>query len=224
MGGITFKRDFLKVAYLPMIGTTLMCILLGWDGIYSRIDGLILFGSFIGYLFFLYKREQHHHLGRIEKKKDVQPLRDTFIALIAIAFMLGSAHLMLSSAQEIVLLTGLGGSLIGVISLGVASASPELFTAVFGVKQRAPGAALGTLIGSNITNPLVAIGGGAIISTYWVPKALVLWDLPMETITAALLLVYLLKVKGKLGKGGAIYLIGLYFFYLAIRIVFFAVD
>jgi len=31
---------------------------------------------------------------------------------------------------------------------------------------------------SNIINPLEAIGVGAIISTYFVPRPLILWDLP----------------------------------------------
>lgn len=32
MGELTFTKTFLFHAYLPMIGTTLMCIILGWDG------------------------------------------------------------------------------------------------------------------------------------------------------------------------------------------------
>jgi cation:H+ antiporter len=83
---------------------------------------------------------------------------------------------------------------------------------------------LGTLIGSNITNPLVAIGGGAIISTYWVPRPLVLWDLPWETVTGAILWMILWFSKGKIGKKGAIYLTVLYFVYVTLRMTFFSVD
>jgi len=119
--------------------------------------------------------------------KSVNVKADSLIALTCFILMLGSAHFLLKTAQDVVVLTGLGGSLIGVIGLGVASASPEFFTAVFGLKQHSEGISLGTLIGSNITNPLVAMGGGALISTYWVPRPLIYWDLPMETITAALL-------------------------------------
>lgn len=223
MGGLTFKKDFLKIAYLPMIGTTLMTLILAWDGILSRIDGLILFATFILYMIFLYKRESHIK-EKAMKSKDIHIVKDFTISLACIILILISAHFLLSATQQIVLITGLGGSLIGVISLGVVAASPELFTAISGLRQKATGISLGTLIGSNITNPLVGIGIGSLISTYWVPKPLVYWDLPMETITAALLLLYLIKTKGKLGRGGAIYLMGLYFAYLAIRIFYFSVD
>jgi hypothetical protein len=48
----------------------------------------------------------------------------------------------------------------------------------------------------------VAIGGGALISTYWVPRPLVFWDLPWETITGALLWIILWVNKGKIGPMG----------------------
>ncbi len=228
MGGVVFEKDFLKTAYAPMIGTTLMCLVLGWDGNYSRWDGLILFGTFIAYLIFLYRRDKSHVHEQVESKEkpeDVNLWMDTVVGLLCLFFMLLSAHFLLSSVQGIVEFTGLGGSIIGVVTLGVASASPELFTAIFGLKEGASGLSLGTLIGSNITNPLFAIGSGALLSTYWVPDPLIYWDLPMETITAALLLLYLLfKSEGKLGRKGALYLIGLYVAYLVIRFMYFSAD
>lgn len=114
--------------------------------------------------------------------------------------------------------------MIGVVTLGIASALPEMFTAISGLKHSAVGISLGTLIGSNITNPLLGIGLGSLISTYWVPKPLYLWDLPMETITAALLLVYLFLHHDKLGRWRGVYLIGLYVFYFVMRFIFFSMD
>jgi len=70
----------------------------------------------------------------------------------------------------------------------------------------------------------VAIGGGALVSTYYVPRPLVLWDLPWETLTGAVLWAVLWFNKGKLGKWGAVYLMVLYFVYLTSRALFFAVD
>ncbi len=221
MGGIKLKKDFLKTAYLPMIITTLMTLVLAWDRTLSRIDGMILIGTFFGYMYYLYKQENNkNHTTHPE----VKIVRDVTISIIGFTIMLVSAHFLLKITEQIVNLTGLGGSLIGVVTLGIASATPELFTAISGLKQKSAGLSLGTLIGSNIVNPLLAIGGGAIISTYWVPRPLIHLDLPMETITAAMLLLYLIKTKGKLGKKGAMGLIGLYFFYILIRVSYFAID
>ena len=48
-GTLYFRKYFLTKSMLPMIGTTVMCIVLGFDGNYSRFDGAILFGTFILY-------------------------------------------------------------------------------------------------------------------------------------------------------------------------------
>ena len=230
MGGLNFSKEFLKKDYLPMIGTTLITLILSVDvflsdfAVLSRIDGLILLGCFIGYMIFLYKSQSsiiHDHPERDESKN--VPL-DVLKVIIGMAAIIVSAHIALQSTQELVNMTGLGGSLIGVVTLGVASAFPEMFTAISALRHKAAGISLGTLIGSNITNPLLGIGLGALISTYWVPAPLYLWDLPMETITAALLLVYLLFHHEKLGRAGGVYLIFLYIFYIIIRFMFFAVD
>ncbi len=218
-----FSTDFLKKQYFPMMGTTLMCIVLGWDGIYSRLDGLVLIGSFFGYMYYVY------HTRRDRLNHDTEPStnihQDIIIGIGGMVAVLASAHIILSVAETVVAKTGLGGSLIGVATVGIVSALPEMMTALGGMAHKAEGISLGTLIGSNITNPLLAIGGGSIISTYWVPRPLVLWDLPMETITAAMLLVYLLFVSDKrLGWKGGLYLVGLYVFYIVIRFTYFAAD
>lgn len=135
-----------------------------------------------------------------------------------------AAQLVLGVIERVVLATGVGGSLIGVVTLGVASALPELTTALAGARKDAHGISLGTLVGTNITNPLVAIGLGAMLSTYYVPGPLLAWDLPWATVSGALLLGYLLWRKGRIGRWGAVYFIAMYAVYIAFRAIFFAVD
>ena len=110
-------------------------------------------------------------------------LRDAGITIVLLAVIITCATIVLSATEFIVDRTGVGGSLIGVITLGLASALPELTTALAGIKHKEAGISLGTLVGSNITNPLLAIGGGALISRYAVPRPLITWDLPWETLT-----------------------------------------
>ncbi len=235
-GALRFKRYFLWKTMIPMIATTIMCIVLGIDGTFSRVDGLILFGSFIAYMYYLYVDERKHYKEQDHGFTEDGELPEGvpgsskeawgyfFVALLALLFTVGSAMVALQVTEIVVDRTGVSGSLIGVLTLGIASALPELVTAVAGIRKGDVGLPLGTLIGSNITNPLVAIGGGAIISTYWVPRPLVMWDLPWETVTGAILWVILWFSKGKIGKKGAIYLTVLYFVYISMRMLFFSMD
>lgn len=234
-GTLYFRRYFLWKSMIPMIGTTIMCIILGWDGDYSRVDGAILFGTFIAYTYYLYVDERKHYKKEDNEissdeiaenipanKKEV--LVDAGVALLMLAVTVLAASYVLSITELVVVRTGIGGSLIGVVTLGIASAMPELITAMAGIRHKENGVSLGTLVGSNITNPLVAIGGGALLSTYAVPSPLIAWDLPWETVTGVLLWVILWLSRGKLKKGHAIYLLALYFVYIIFRAWFFAVD
>jgi len=234
-GTLYFRRYFLWKSMGPMIGTTIMCIIFGFDGDYSRLDGALLFGTFIGYTYYLYVDERRHY-----RKEDNLPqsdeiaenipanLKEVFIdagvALLTLAVTIIAATYVLQITELVVLRTGIGGSLIGVVTLGVASAMPELITALAGIRHGEKGVSLGTLVGSNITNPLVAIGGGALLSSYWVPRPLILWDLPWETVTGAILWAILWFSKGRLRKGHAFYLIAMYFVYITFRSIYFAVD
>jgi cation:H+ antiporter len=234
-GTMYFRRYFLWKSMVPMIGTTIMCIILGVDGIYSRVDGAILFGTFIVYSYYLYKDERKHYkkednIHESEEIAENVPKNmkevgvDTLVSLAMIGLTIVAAAIVLQLTELLVNRTGISGSLIGVVTLGLASALPELTTAIAGIGNKEHGISLGALVGSNITNPLVAIGGGALVSTYWVPRPLVAWDLPWETITGAILWAILWFTKGKLKKGHAVYLIILYFVYLFTRAYFFSVD
>lgn len=262
-----FSRKFLIRDYAPMMGTTLMTLILAlnWEGVISfltggslyvsgtltRLDGLILVGSFIAYMLYQYSTRNEELAEQGDAEPSSRPKIDFMIGLFAMGLVLGSAEIFLSVVELAVEETGLSGSMIGVASVGIVSAFPEMITAISGLRQGSEGVSLGTLIGSNITNPLLAIGSGALISTYAVPRPLVLWDLPMETITAALLLGYmfskeavgdaLAKPAEKIGLertagtlretenrvisiAGAIFLVVLYFVYLYVRFTYFQYD
>lgn len=265
--GFRFSRKFLIRNYAPMMGTTLMTLILAlnWKGIASfisggqlqvsgtltRLDGLILVGSFVAYMLYLYttRNEELAEQGDVEKSS--HPLKDFMIGISAMVAVLFSAEIFLQVVEIAIKETGLSGSMIGVASVGIVSAFPEMITAISGLRQGSEGVSLGTLIGSNITNPLLAIGTGAVISSYAVPRPLVLWDLPMETITAGVLLTYMFSkeaigdhlgsVARKLGlesaaerlestenrvisMAGAVLLILLYFVYLYVRFTYFQYD
>ena len=142
-GTLYFRRYFLWKSMIPMIVTTIMCILLGIDGNYSRMDGAILFGSFILYNYYLYVDERRHF-----KKEDNHPvsekiangiphnfnelLRDSLITMLMLGITTMTAGEVLNSTEIIAGRTDISGSLIGVMTLGVASALPELTTALVG--------------------------------------------------------------------------------------------
>ncbi|MHB1294746.1 MAG: sodium:calcium antiporter [Anaerolineae bacterium] len=229
-GTLYFRRYVLLKSLLPMIGAALLCMLLAWDRTYSRLDGVILFAAFVAYTYYLYGDERKHYKvpdvaeERSEPRTGRQALIDMGVALLTMVVTVACAQVVLNITELTVETTGLGGSLIGVVTLGVASALPELITALSGIGRNQHGITMGTLIGSNITNPLVAIGLGALVSTYRVPGPHLVWDLPWQAVGGAVLWLILWFNKGRLNRLSAVYLMVMYALYIGLRAVFFAVD
>ena len=163
--------------------------------IYSRLDGFILFGSFILPVLSLrderkyYKPEDHGFTAEGEVPEGTpQSGKEAWlyalISVVALTVTFAGAMLTLSVTEVIVGRTGIGGSLIGVLTLGVASALPELITAVSGIRK-GTGIPLGTLVAATSpirSSPLAAGRSSPRIG----PLSFGVWDLPWETLTTIL--------------------------------------
>jgi cation:H+ antiporter len=265
--GFRFSRKFLIRDYAPMMVTTLITLILAlnWKGVVSflsggalkvsgtltRLDGLVLVGSFCLYIYYLYTTRSEELAEQGDVAPSERPRLDFVIGVAGMMVVIGSAEVFLRIVEVGVQYTGLSSSMIGVATVGVVSAMPEMVTAISGLRHGSEGVSLGTLVGSNITNPLLAIGSGAVISTYAVPRPLVLWDLPMETVLAGVPVIYMFSrssIGNYLAKpfrkagfkqtaekleeadnrvlsiAGATILIFSYFFYLYIRFKYFGTD
>jgi cation:H+ antiporter len=98
------------------------------------------------------------------------------LAAFMLDLVLVSPSILLAVIQEVAAGVILGGFMIGVLTLGIASSSPEMSTVLDGSRRKTPVFAIGSLIGSNIVNPLIGFGLGGVVSTYYVPDAVIVWD------------------------------------------------
>ncbi len=222
---LVFDKKFLSQNYIAMLVTMWVVWILWLDWLYSQTDWAVLLLLFWMYLYFLYQQEQ----SWTEKTEvTIERLDHPWLAFAWLIwwlwFLLFASTITLEIVQHFVIHTNVSGSLIWVISLWIASALPELITAISWVRQKAKWISLWTLIWSNIINPLVAIWIWWVISGYYVPTPLKRRDLPMQIATALLLLGRLLLHKRSIWKAWWIFLIIIYFAYLFIRMKYFSID
>ncbi len=145
------------------------------------------------------------------------------ILIICFTLMTFAANKVLDSSVTIVEALNISSSFFGVIVLGIASALPELMTVLIACWKRKVAISAGVLIGSNITNPMFALGLGAIISTYTVPRVVIFYDLPIKIVTA-LLIFFMLWKEQIMKKTSGIALIILYLIYIYFRNRYYPVD
>jgi cation:H+ antiporter len=217
-GRMEISRRTIVDSFVPMAVALLLTLALAWDGSISRIDGLVLLIGYVAYLVYSYARRQ----------RTVNPggtssnvTTDGVIAIVMLALVLASASVLLAVIQGVVEGVLLGGSMIGVLTLGTASSFPEMSTVLDGIRRKTPVIALGTLVGSNVVNPLIGLGLGGVISTYYVPTSVIVWDLPFKILATVALLAHLHYRDGVLTRRSGMYLVGLYFVYIAGRMLLF---
>jgi cation:H+ antiporter len=117
-----YKKRFFIDTYLPMLGTFVLVFGLAYDGLLSRMDGVILLVIFLGFMVTSYQyRERSVDL-------EDQPTGNVFlhiaIAIGGLTVVVGSAYFTLIYVERIVENFGLNGSMVGVLSIGFAGALP----------------------------------------------------------------------------------------------------
>jgi cation:H+ antiporter len=222
-GRTHLTRSFVRTTYLPMVAVFVVVLALSWDGTVSRLDGALLLAGFLAYTALVVaKRSRADPDGEVLAGASTAPLRDAGLAAVGLAGVLGGAYVVLVAVARLVDVLALNGSMVGVVTIGLAAALPELTTVVESVRRRAPDIALGALVGSNVVNLLVGFGGGGLLSTYAVPPSVVRWDLPFKLVVAAGLLAVAHRRGYTLARREGAWLVGLYFVFVGVRYLLYA--
>ncbi len=216
IGNIYTTKKFLLRDYFVMFVSTILLYIFSLNGYISRFEGMFLCTGYILYLRHIISTDNR---GNTEENsyKDIN-LKKLIYLLLGLAILIISANFVLDSAIFLSDHYKISGSLIGTLLIGVCTALPEFTTSVIALTKNSSGLSLGTLIGSNITNPTLALGLGAIISGYYVDTTIINFDLPYR-ITIYILIFFLFWNGFKLNKIEACILIVLYIIYFSSRLL-----
>jgi cation:H+ antiporter len=220
-GRVTLSESLRRGAYYPMLAAFALTLLVTVDGRVSRLDGLVLLAGFVAYAYWTVSA--HAESEPLPGTAGARPRRAALVALVGFVLVLGSAFVVLRVVDDLVTTLGLNGSMIGVVTIGLAAALPELTTVVESLRRRTPELALGTLVGSNVVNPLVGFGLGGVVSTYTVPPAVIQWDLPFKLVVGVALLVVARHERWVVRRREGAWLVIAYFVFVSVRFLLFAV-
>lgn len=130
----------------------------------SRMDGIVFLLLFACYLIYSFKS------GKVEKKledtegKNERRLGVSILMVCAgLAALVFGGRLFVDSAKFIASAAGMSDKFIAVTVLAGGTSMPELVTCVVAALKKKGQLALGNIIGSNISNILLILGGSAVI-------------------------------------------------------------
>ena len=158
------KRDIpvnvLITVLLIVLGLERTLFRAGTDGL-SHMDGAILLVVFIVYMWMCFKT------GKVEEEESPAKKRSVWLCLVMIAAGLAGliigGNLFVDNATELARAMGVSDKFIAITILAGGTSMPELATCVVAAAKKKGQLALGNIIGSNVFNILLILGGSALI-------------------------------------------------------------
>lgn len=133
----------------------------------TRVDGAVMLACFAAYMFFSFKegKVQETPVPPAPGTKPRAPRLYKSILMIAggLAGLIYGGNLFVGSATDIARNLGWSDKFIAVTILAVGTSLPELATCIVAAVKGKGQLALGNIIGSNISNILLILGGAALI-------------------------------------------------------------
>ena len=160
-----WKRDIpmniLITVLLIVLGLEYTVFHIGTNGL-SRLDGGILIALFIGYMILSFKGNKPDEEDSPAKQRSIWMC---FLLVVAgIAGLAFGGKLFVNNATELAHALGVSDKFIAITILAGGTSMPELATCVVAAAKKKGQLALGNIIGSNVFNILLILGGSALIS------------------------------------------------------------
>ena len=169
--GLKIRESWLKRDGLIMLLAVLLLTFFLLTGyVLERWEAGILVSLYIIYIGWLLKHRKVIQLEEEENRDEVEVRGSSwstaaYIIMVigGLAFAVFAAHHLVEYASMIALELNVPQAIVGTTVSGIGTSLPELTIAIMASK-RSQGVAIGTLIGSNITDPLLSIGLAGLIS------------------------------------------------------------
>ncbi len=228
-----------KVDVPVMIGAALTLMVMAWDGVLSRADGLLLLIAALSYTLSLVllsrrespamRREFAEEFGRetlVPGKDDALRSRWArglwYLALlvVGIALTLLGAELLVSGAVRLARGFGVSDEIIGLTIVAVGTSAPELATTLVATLKDDRDVAIGNLVGSCIYNILFILGVTSLVAPAGLSVAHDLFwiDLPLAAGVALLMLPVFRTGDSVSRREGALF-VGIYLLYMGALLV-----
>lgn len=169
---LTITKSNLKRDIPLNIIVTIILILLGMNfTIFGagkdqlcRIDGAILLVIFVLYLWSSFKSDSSDEENGGEGIKEYSTFMSISMVAAGLAALIFGGKLFVNSATELAKMFGVSDKFIAITVMAAGTSMPELATCVVAALKGRGQLALGNVLGSNIANILLILGGSALIS------------------------------------------------------------
>lgn len=212
---IKVAKSTLRIEIPFVIGTSAVILLLGRDGMISRLDGVILWVLFLAYLGYLFWMAKHGNGDDGEEINTDRAIWKSLLwAVIGLVLIVLGSDIAVEGASRLARMMGLSERLIGLTIVALGTSLPELCTSVAAARRGNADIAIGNIVGSNVFNILFVVGTSSLINP--IPFAAAFTTDALISIAAALMLLVLCLRRKALTRAGGIIMLASYLAYFFI--------
>jgi len=200
------KRDLFAKDSAWILMPVIIFLLMSYDGIITRVEGFLFLFMMLAYILFLFSSAKED----LEVDEDLAKEKFNWfktLTLLSIGFILtvGGANFVIESSSNIARMFGVSEWIIGLFLISLGTSLPELVVSIVAIKKGNADLSIGNIIGSNVANFSMIIGGASLLSPLSVSLKENAFDI---SIMVAASLALLLILANKLyNKAGAVFLL-----------------
>ncbi|WP_152040451.1 sodium:calcium antiporter [Salinigranum salinum] len=159
------------------------------DGVVQRSEGVLMMLAYVNFVYTLYTTEGGSEVAQEVVEEAEPPERALPWIVGGLALVVVGGQLLVTNGVALARIAGISEYLIGILT-GLGTTAPEIFVAGLAAHRGASGISVGSILGSNITDPVFSLGVGALVAD------VVVTDLGAVQQSAAYMLVVSLVVLG----------------------------
>jgi len=202
------KRDLFAKDSAWVILPVVILLIMFQDGVISRVDAILLLFMMVSYIIFLFtssKDDLKNEINSTLKDKKFNSLKTILLLVIGFVLTIGGANYVVESGTHIAHSLGVSEWIIGLFLISFGTSLPELIVSIVAIKKGNADMSIGNIIGSNVANFSMVLGGSAMINPLTIDMDATKYDIYIM-VGASLVLLFILANK-LYNKAGSIFLL-----------------
>lgn len=220
---LVVSRQLIRMDVPLMIAVSFIALLMGMDGGFSRLDGIVLFCGLILYvasLIVIGQIDSKDVDASIESPTAPRWTRDALFVAVGLGLLVQGSQWFVDSAVSVADLLGVSNVVVGLTVVAAGTSMPEVVTSLVASLRGERDIAVGNVVGSNIFNIMGVLGLASIVSSdgVAVTSSMISFDMPIM-IAAALACIPIFFTGGRISRWEGCLLLAYYAAYTAYLIL-----
>jgi len=205
---LVVERTLMRRDVPSCFALQLLVPILAWDGLLSRIDGLVMMAGGVAYNAWLLVEALRGRAPALdddlEMDDDSGVGRNLFMLVAGMVILVVGAQFFVGGATTMAQFIGLSDRVIGLTVVALGTSAPEIATAVASARKGETDLAVGNSLGSNLLNIAMVLGLTAVISPIRILDNGAFWDIGAAVFITLTLVPFVLKGSMSRIEGGVL--------------------